>query len=293
MPYPVAIQCARSIWSDGALLKLRNERGASLCRYCADARQYRQYGMEKTNHQRLITAVVVAAALSPVSVHCAAAQDVSGFWWAQKYTPALEIMGGGALPLNEAGRAQYEANMAGLRDGSLIDEARRHCLPDGVPRILGSPYPFRIVHTPGQTTIIHELNNVVRYVHMDRPLDPPDELQILPYYSGHSVGRWEDDTLVIETGGFNEKTFLDATGAPHSCEMSTVEHIRKLEDGTLEDVVTITDPVYYSEPFSARFVYDNDPGLRIQDYVCGEPHRDISHIPGVAEARANLRPFNR
>jgi hypothetical protein len=237
--------------------------------------------------------IAVFTAFSWLQAHDAMAQDVSGSWWAQTYSPRIESIGGGPLPLNEAGHAKYAEIQAGLADGSIIDEARRVCLPDGVPRILGTPYPFRIVHTPGQTTIMYELNAVVRMIEMDQALPPAEELEILPWYSGHSVGHWEGDVLVIETGGFNEKTFLDASGAPHSYQMSTVERIRKLGDGTLENVVTISDPIYYTEPFSVRFLYDPHPGLRLQDYVCGEPHRDISHVPGVVEARRNLRPFAR
>jgi hypothetical protein len=97
---------------------------------------------------------------------------------------------------------------------------------------------------------------------------------------------------VIETGGIKAKTFIDATGVPHSEEMTTVERIRKINGGRqLENVVTITDPVTFTRPWGARFVYDAHPGLRLQDYFCGEPHRDINHIPGVREARQNLRPF--
>ncbi len=68
--------------------------------------------------------------------------------------------------------------------------------------------------------------------------------------------------------------------------MTTVERIRKINGGKqLEDVVTVTDPVLLTRPFSARFVYDPHPELRLEDYVCGEPHRDISRVPGIAEAR--------
>jgi hypothetical protein len=238
-------------------------------------------------------AVVAMSAVSVAQAQEAAEQDVSGIWWVQEYSPNIEVSGGGALPLNEAGQQKYAETMAGLQDGSIVDEARRLCVPDGVPRILGNPYPFQIVHTPGQTTIIYELNHVVRFVAMDRPMYSAEELEVLPYYSGHAVGRWNGDTLVIETAGFNEKTFIDATGAPHSYQMTTVERIRKLDDGTLENVITVTDPIYYSEPFTARFIYDNHPDVRLRDYVCGEPHRDISHIPGIAEARQNARPFDR
>ncbi len=241
------------------------------------------------NHVRIFCLSVFAFLQAPSAL----AQDVSGTWWVQEYSPDLQLVGGGPLPLNEAGEQRYAEIRQGLDEGTIIDEARRLCVPDGVPRILGNPYPFRIVHTPGQTTILYELNSVVRFVYMDRPLAPMEELWILPWYSGHSVGRWEDDVLVIESAGFNAKTFLDATGAPHSDQMRTIERIRKLENGTLENVVTVSDPVYYNEDFSARFVYDNHPGMLLQDYVCGEPHRDISHVPGIAEARQNLRPFDR
>ena len=249
--------------------------------------------MRKPNLSVRILCKSVIALAALVQAPSALAQDVSGTWWVQKYSPRLELVGGGELPLNEAGEQKYAETIEGLDEGTIIDEARRLCVPDGVPRILGNPYPFRIVHTPGQTTIIYELNSVVRFVYMDQPLAPLEELEILPWYSGHSVGRWDGDVLVIETAGFNEKTFLDATGAPHSGQLRTEERIRKLEDGTLENVVTVTDPVYYTETFSARFVYDAHPGMLLRDYVCGEPHRDISHVPGVAEARQNLRPFNR
>src|SRR5690348_4955070 len=169
---------------------------------------------------------------------------------------------------------------------SIKDEARHLCVPDGIPRILGNPYPFKIIHTPGQTTIAYELNRVFRIVMMDKPQESAHDLEILPYYSGHSVGHWDGDTLVVETAGFNEKTFLDATGAPHSDQMTTVERIRKINGGKqLEDVVTVTDPELLTKPFSARFVYDPHPEIRLQDYVCGEPHRDISQVPGVTEAR--------
>jgi hypothetical protein len=238
-------------------------------------------------------AVAAMSVVSAVQAQDGLEQDLSGMWWAQKYSPSLEISGGGPLPLNAAGQQKYMEIMAGLQDGSIIDEARRLCVPDGVPRILGSPYPFEIVHTPGQTTMFYELNRVVRFVAMDRPMYSADELEVLPRYSGYSVGHWEGDTLVIETAGFNEKTFIDASGAPHSYQMTTVERIRKLADGTLENVVTVTDPIYYSAPFSARFIYDHHPDIRLRDYVCGEAHRDISHIPGIEEARQNLRPFSR
>ena len=136
-------------------------------------------------------------------------------------------------------------------------------------------------------TILYEQNKMIRGVAMNKPLDPLEKLQILPFWNGHSAGRWEGDTLVIQSGGFNESTFADATGLPHSDELQTTERVRKISGGRqLEDVVTIHDPVYYSRDWQARFVYDNHDGMRIMEYICGEPHRDISMIKGINEARA-------
>jgi hypothetical protein len=204
--------------------------------------------------------------------------DISGVWWAESYSTTIKPIDGGALPFTPAGRALYDTTMAGLKNNKIEDKARTLCLPDGVPRLLETPYPFEIVQTKGQITIIYEMNHAIRLIDMTKPLTE-DELA-LPYYDGHSAGHWEGDTLVIETGGFNDRTFLDATGAPHSDAMRTTERIRRTGD-QLEDVIRVTDPVNYTRPWSARFVYDHRPEIRIQDYVCGEPHRDLSSVAGV------------
>jgi hypothetical protein len=247
--------------------------------------------MNSQTIRRLVFSVAMSAACMlavPVSgQQVGGVQDVWGVWWAAKYSPKIEIIGGGDIPFNETGQAEYRKNVAGLRDGSITDEARRVCVPDGIPRILGNPYPFMIIPAHGHIVMTYELNHVIRIIVMDQKQVSAKELEITPYYSGHSVGHWEGDTLVIETAGYNDKTFLDATGAPHSDQMTTVERIRKLSGGKqLEDVITVTDPEYLTRPFSARFVYDAHPEVRIDaSYNCGEPHRDISHIPGVTEAR--------
>jgi len=226
------------------------------------------------------SASVVVAAMS-VSAY-AADPDISGTYWATRYNAKIEIVGGGDLPLTAAGKAAYEKNMAGLKDGSIPDNARRLCVPDGIPRVLATPYPFEVIQAPpGQVTIIYELNHQVRTIAMNKKIPSDDELSIFPFYNGHSYGHFEGDTLVIESAGFNEKTFIDATGAPHTDEMHTIERIRKTGPAELEDVVTIHDPMYYTRDWQARFVYTLRNDVRLEDYVCGEPHRDISGVAGV------------
>jgi len=207
--------------------------------------------------------------------------DLSGIWWATQYHAGIELVGGGDLPFTDEGKAAYDLNAAGLRDGSITDAARRFCVPDGVPRVLATPYPFEIVQAPpGQVTIIFELNHQLRTVALDQAFDDR-QLATFPYYNGHSIGHYEGDTLVIETAGFNEKTFIDATGVPHTADVRTTERLRRIGETQLEDVVTVTDPAYYKRPWQARFVYARRTDVRIEDYVCGEPHRDLSGVAGV------------
>ena len=214
--------------------------------------------------------------------------DISGIWWAMTYSPKILALGGGEPPLNAAGKEQYAKNRAGLRDGTLVDKARKVCIPDGVPRVLETPYPFEIFQVPkGQITMIHELNHQLRVIALDKPLRKYEDLVPFENYNGYSVGHWDGDTLVIESNGFNEDTFLDSTGLPHSDEMVTTERIRRISNNELEDAITIHDPNMYTRDWQARFVYSQRNDIRMQDYSCNDAtHRDISQVKGVNEARA-------
>src|SRR3954467_7045388 len=96
-------------------------------------------------------------------------------------------------------------------------------------RAMASPSPFEIIQAPpGQITMVHELNHQIRVIAMDKPMQTYEQLVAFPFYNGHSVGHFEGDTLVVQTNGFNEKTFLDATGAPHTDMLVVTERIRKV-----------------------------------------------------------------
>src|SRR5215467_9572418 len=212
--------------------------------------------------------------------------NISGIWWATTYSPKIVVFGGGDPPLSAAGKAQYAKNQAGLRDGTLVDKARKVCVPDGIPRVLETPYPFEVFQVPkGQITMIHELNHQLRVIALDKPLRKYEEVYLFANYNGYPVGHWESDTLVVQTIGFNEETFLDSTGLPHSDEMLTTERIRKTGN-QLEDVVTIHDPKMYTRDWQARFVYSQRNDIRMEDYSCNDAsHRDLSAVKGVNEAR--------
>ena len=231
------------------------------------------------------TALAALLALSMVSSSAygaGAAPDISGTYWATQYFAKLQIVGGGDLPLTPDGKKALDMNAAGLKDGSITDAARKFCVPDGMPRAMATPYPFEIIQSPpGQITMVHELNHQIRVIAMDKPMQTYEQLVAFPFYNGHSVGHFEGDTLVVQTNGFNEKTFLDASGAPHTDMLVTTERIRKTSPTQLEDVVTIHDPMYYTKDFSVRFTYTQRSDVRLEDYVCGEPHRNISGVRGV------------
>jgi hypothetical protein len=229
-------------------------------------------------------AIVVAGVtafwwMSERSIAKGAAPDISGTYWATEYRPKIQPIGGGELPLTEKGRAAYAKNVAGLKDGSVEDRARKYCTPDGLPRALATPYPFEIIKAPpGQILVVYEMNHMIRRIAMDAPLPSAESLVTAPYYNGHSVGRFEGDTLVVRTRGFKDETFLDATGAPHTDMLETTERIRRIGATRLEDVITVHDPEYYATDWQVRFAYTQRTDVRIEDYICGFEHRDISSV---------------
>src|SRR5258708_31353332 len=221
-----------------------------------------------------LAAVLAVWVVSGSAYGAGAAPDISGTYWANQYNAKLQIVGGGDVLLNANGKKAYDMNIAGLKDGSITDAARKFCVPDGLPRVLATPYPFEIIQAPpGQITMVHELNHQIRVIAMDKPLPKYQELIPFPFYNGHSVGHFEGDTLVIQSAGFNEKTYLDATGAPHTDMMVTTERVRKTGANQLEDIATIHDPDYYTTDFSAPFVYALRNDGRLEDYACGEKTR--------------------
>lgn len=209
----------------------------------------------------------------------AGARDITDVWWADSYRPDIVPADGSPIPFTPQGRQLYEETAAGLRDGSIVDRSRKWCTPRGVPRILAMPYPFQIVQTPGQTTILYEMNREYRVIYMDMPVS--SDASVFPAFMGNAFGRWEDDTLVVETVGFKAMTYIDDTGLPHSDELRVTERYRKSDDGDRLDVtVTIEDPVMFTQPWEARFSYDRRPDVEIRTWACGGSHRDLSGIDG-------------
>ena len=131
------------------------------------------------------------------------------------------------------------------------DPVQRYCDPPGVPRIYMYPWEITFIQTPKIVYILYEYTKVWRAIYMDRdhPKDPDNS------WMGDSIGKYEGDTFVIDTIGFNDKTWLDQTGHPHSDALHLIERIRRLDHDKLEIAVTIDDPKAYTKTFSAAKVY--------------------------------------
>jgi hypothetical protein len=138
------------------------------------------------------------------------------------------------------------------------------CVPDGMPAMMQAMFPMEVLETPGQITIIQEAYNQVRRIYLDEPALEPEDAE--PLFAGHSVGRWEGDTLVVETVGI--KDYVQFRGVPHSPGMRIVERIRLLDESFMENQITIVDPEYLTEPWSWTWLYRRWPGYKIQEYVC-------------------------
>jgi hypothetical protein len=145
------------------------------------------------------------------------------------------------------------------------------CLPPGGPRSMATPYPAEIVQDNDRILIVFEGGgHVWREIHMDGREHPKD---VNPTYFGHSVGRWEGDTLVIDTIGYNEKSWLDYSGTMHTDQLHTIEYITRPIKEKMHYKVTIDDPGAFNAPWDAEWDILWNEGQELQDYVCQENNK--------------------
>jgi len=152
-----------------------------------------------------------------------------------------------------------------------------HCLPAGIPLATLFAEVHKIIQTPGLTVILLELDSAHRQIYTDGRKLPanPD-----PLWLGYSVGKWEGDTLVVETAGFNDKSWLDGMGHPHSEAMRVVERYRRRDFGHLDVETTIDDPKMYTRPFTIKVTYLLEADSDILEYFCAENEKDRLHMAG-------------
>ncbi len=161
-------------------------------------------------------------------------------------------------------RAQQKRNAELTEKGLPPVTTGMACIGEGMPAMMQATFPMEILETPGQVTIIQEAYNQVRRVFLDAPALAPEDAE--PRFAGHSTGRWQGDTLVVETVGVKESTRF--RNVPHSAKMRITERLRLVNDEMLENRVTIEDSEYLTSPWTWTWLYKRWPGYRIEEYVC-------------------------
>ena len=181
---------------------------------------------------------------------------------------------GAQIPLRAAAAALYQERSDNLGMGRPSER----CLPHGIPDAMLYGGPMKIVQTRKLSIILFEEFNNYRQLHTDGrgfpQNDPPQ-----PTWFGYSVGRWEEDTFVVETMGFNDQTWMDDSGLPHSDALRTTERFRRLDFGHLNLELTVDDPKIYTEPWSVSFDFDLWPDTELIENIC-ENERDVAHLVG-------------
>jgi hypothetical protein len=198
--------------------------------------------------------------------------DLNGLWGPDRtfiYDISSTLKKGETLPLQP-----WAAELAKKRMSK--DDPEANCLPAGVPRM--APYPWKIVQQPKLIVFLFEGNiHSYRQIFMDGR-GHPDNLD--PTWYGHSIGRWEGDTLVVDSVGFNDKFWFDFAGHPHTEKLHITERYRRSDYSHLDFEVVIEDPGAYTRPFT---MYGHSPLMEdseIIEYICNENNQDVSHILG-------------
>ena len=193
-----------------------------------------------------------------------ATPDLTGPWQVTVPGQALKTIEGNTPPLLPAAWGLYQTNINARKANAQVDPVAA-CLPPGVPRLMMQAFPFNIVQGRRTTAMMFEWNHLTRLVYMDQQHFE----SIGPVYLGQSVGHWEGDVLVLDTNSFNDDTWLDDTGLPHSTALHIVERIRLLRGGReLENQITIEDPNIFSRPWTAKMVFARKAGALIKEDYC-------------------------
>jgi hypothetical protein len=232
-------------------------------------------------------ATVVATGFAAQS---AATPDLSGSWAPYRggrgadpklaAPPATEILLKGDYKKSWDARraAEAEAN----KKGEPLATPAVECVPYGFPRMMSvALYPIEILPTAKQVTIITEAFSEVRRVYLGQPQLPIDDVP--PGYYGHSVGRWDGDTLVVDTVGI--KASIPAYQMmPHSDRMRLTERIRLVAPDYLHDQITIEDPVALEKPVTYTLAYRRLPNYKMVEFVC-ENNREYTDANGAVKLR--------
>ncbi|MGC3982408.1 MAG: hypothetical protein QM808_14255 [Steroidobacteraceae bacterium] len=204
--------------------------------------------------------VLGLAALAMSIAVQAATPDLSGPWEITTPVKALKTKEGKAPTLTAEGQKLYKQNQA-----KPDSDPNKSCLPPGIPRaLMQKGFPFSVVVGEGLGVMLIEWNHLPRPIYMNKEHFE----NIGPTYLGQSVAHWEGDTLVIDTNTFNDLTWLDDSGLPHSEDLHTVERLRLKDANTLESTITFEDPKIFSKPWSTVITFTKRPGYIVKEDYC-------------------------
>jgi hypothetical protein len=157
------------------------------------------------------------------------------------------------------------------------DNPDAHCLPLGVMQLHTHGQPRKMIQTPGVIVIMYEANSGLRQIFTDGRSLPKDAE---PWWYGYSVGKWDGDTLVVESSNFRDLGWLDVEGSPLTETGKIIERFRRPDFGHLEIEVTINDPKAYTKPWTVTVYQRLLPDTELIEFVCQENERDAKHLSG-------------
>jgi hypothetical protein len=203
-------------------------------------------------------------------------RDLSGVWMKGRAPAGVTQFDGStwtpgvAPPLTPWGleqKAKNKANNSGeFQLHETNDPVLTKCYPPGVPRVYFHPYPFELIHTPKAVLQVFEYDHFLRRLWTDGR-DLPQDPELL--WMGHSAGRWlNDTTLEVVTIGFNEKTWIDRAGAPHSDQLKVTERFRRVAFDRLQIDFIIEDPKALAKPWTSTGYFELRPGWELGEISC-------------------------
>ena len=180
-----------------------------------------------------------------------------GLWMPRQ---VADMANGPGVPFQPLAKVKFQEN------SGKQSETDRRCLPPGVPRIMFQTRPFEIVQTANRILFLYEGGgHVWRQIWMDGRDHPKDPN---PDWLGHSIGHWEGSTLVVDTVGFNDRTWLDDAGHPHSEQLHVIEKFTRLSTIKMKYEVTIDVPGDYTQPWSATSSLNFRSGEKLAEDIC-------------------------
>lgn len=200
----------------------------------------------------------------PAPVH-----DLSGVWNTNGRGNPGNSWTRDPAPLTPWGQAKFKEAKSSNGGEYTLDQTNdpviAKCYPPGTPRIYMQPFPFQIVQTPTEIIFLYEYDHTVRHVALNQPIPTDPD----PTYMGTSVGKWTDDTtLVVDTVGFNDGTWLDRIGTPHSDQLHVTEKFHRLDKDNMDLEVTMVDPKALTKPWGGTYHFRVHPDWHIMEQVC-------------------------